>query len=436
MKYKLVQYKEDMYQQQWTIPLLMALLGVTVAAGTLFLDYQFPWKDLMVSLQGYISKEGASQSLSIIASSVITITSVTFSITILILSMQSNQLGPRLLPNFMRQKTTQLVMGLFIGTFIYCLIVLQAIVNFNDNTLPYISIITGFSLGIISFFVLIYFIHFVCYVIDIDNVLHFLTNNLIESLERQLPEKHQGEHKIDKVINNADKNALTKYHEKKSIDSQKWGYIQTINYDYLYDLAEKNKFVINVEVGLGKFVFTRAKLMTVLSQQPVEDSIISDCLSAFNIGKRRSTVQDIEFAFEELSEVALRALSPGINNPYTAIHCIDKMSEGFSVLAGREMLSKIMCDDDGHVYLMRNVTGYSDIVGIALNRLRQQAEQDLSVTIYIIMMIARLLEKDLPHELHISLKQQADELYHAVIKKRDLQSVDKADLEYYYNKIN
>ena len=436
MKYKLVQYKEDMYRQQWTIPLLMALLGVTLAAGTLFLDYQFPWQDLMTSMQAYINEKGASQALSIIASSVITITSVTFSITILTLSMQSSQLGPRLLPNFMAQKATQLVLGIFIGTFIYCLIVLQSVVNFSDGVIPYISILTGFSLGIISFFVLIYFIHFVCYVIDIDNVLDFLTKNLIASLERQLPERHQGEHKIDKVINNAEKNqnSLGDYNEKTPVDSKKWGYVQTIDYEYLYDLAKKNNFVINVDVGLGKFVFTSAKLMTVLSQQPIDDSIIRDCLSAFHIGKRRSTVQDIEFAFEELSEIALRALSPGINNPYTAIHCIDKMSEGFSVLAGREMLSNIMCDDDGHVYLMRNMSGYSDIVETALNRLRQQAEQDLSVTIYMITMISRLLELDLPYELSLALKKQANELYNAVIKQ-DLQKTDKEDLEYYYNRI-
>lgn len=437
MDYKFAQYKENLYAKQWVIPFIMALSGLIAAIVLLFCDYKLHLPRLINFVGDYISADGARITLSIIASSVITITSVTFSITVLTLSIQSNQLGPRLLPNFMRQKTTQLALGFFIGTFIYCLIVLQSVVNFNGGQgLPYLSVLIGLLLGIFSFFILIYFIHFVCHVIQIDNVLDFLTDNLIQSIKRQLPEKASAEHDINKVINATEdhRHVIEKFKDKTDIKSIDWGYIQTIDYEALFALAKKHELLIKVLIHPGHFAFSGMTLITVWHNEELSDALKSDLLDAFQLGKRRSTVQDVEFAFEELAEISLRALSPGINNPYTAVHCLDRMAQGFAALGTRQILSKQMCDDDGNIFVIRQISGYGDIVGTALNRLRQQAQQDLSAAIHMVSMISSLSQLTLPLALKQALKQQADDIY-AAIMKQDLRETDKQSLDYFYKRI-
>lgn len=435
MQYRLVQYKEDLYARFWVIPLLVSLLAVLLAGITLWLDHTAFLPALNKTLSTFVFTENARTTLSIIATAVVTITSVTFSITVLILSINAQQLGPRILPNFMRQKPTQLVLGLFIGTFIYTMLVLHALPLLDaQSQQALISITVSLLLGIISFFTLIYFIHFVCHIIQIDNILIMLSEELLYSVKRtlntKLPCNQGGIHKavnkdIPLEINHS-------YKHTTIITACESGYIQTIDYDVVLNLAKKQDMMIKILFRTGEFIFHELPMIEVLHNAPLKKKDENICQNAIQIGIRRSTVQDIEFAFEELSEIALRALSPGINNPYTAILCVNRIVEGFSVLAKEKTQPSILVDNEGAVKIFRKITNYPNIVNAALNRLRQQTQQDLSVSIQLLRTLTRLFELPLPDDLKKALFAQAEMIHNSAIKN-DINENDKQDIQEKFN---
>lgn len=185
MKYKMLQFKDDMLTDFWFIPLAMTIVSFELSLSMSMIDLFIDTKEIELHLSKIVSKESISIVFPVLATSTITMTSIVFSITVLILSIAENQLGPRLLPNFMRQNTTQFVFGFIIGTFIYTIVILQVhSANIDNNIHLYMSELLGPIFGILSLLILIYFIHYICYVLQIDNMLDFLANDLKDCLRR------------------------------------------------------------------------------------------------------------------------------------------------------------------------------------------------------------------------------------------------------------
>ena len=186
MKFKTLQFSENLYSSYWLYPLTFAFLATFLLIITLRLD-----TDILKFLPGSMPTfdiDVLRKVLSLITTSSISITSVVFSITVLTLSLASSQLGPRLLPTFIRQGKTQLVIAVFIGIYVYCLLLLAfSSVNTENNYIA--SFIVGVLLGIISFLALIYFIHYVCKAIQIENVLNYLSNETVLIMNRSLLDK-------------------------------------------------------------------------------------------------------------------------------------------------------------------------------------------------------------------------------------------------------
>lgn len=438
MKFRQVQYAENIYAGFWLIPLVMSLSAIFLAVTTSYIDRRYSINILNGYFAYSLDLVHTREVLSIIATSVISITSVTFSITVLTLSIASNQLGPRLLPNFMKQKPTQIVLGIFIGTFVYTLLILQSLsLNSAEAVTPLLSIFLAIALGIFCFFLLIYFIYFVCHVIQVDNVFSLLLTDLIASIERQYPlSTSDRTSMLDKAISadTANLHDLIKDKIVTYIRANRYGYLQTIDYEALLYQATSNNMIFHCQVIPGKYLIEDMVLIKVYSEFTLDDELIESCMDALQIASRRSTVQDIEFAFEELAEIALRALSPGINNPYLAIHAIDRITQGLSSLQRRRIPDKVLCDELNNIRVIRQISGYEDVVGIAFNRLRQQANRDLSVTISLMTNFRKILELNPPNEMCIALFKQTDCLYEEA-KMHVMCDVDKKDLEESYNAV-
>ncbi len=431
--------KERVYETFWFFPTLITITLILSSFSLIYLDYlislQFITEDFYKQLIGEAS---ARTTLSVIATSVITVTGVTFSITVLTLSIVSNQLGHRLLPNFMRLKVTQTVLGLFIGTFIYVLIALQAIGFFKPHLiLPYCTIVFGTFLGIVCFFALIYFIHRIYRMIQVDSVIDFIALGLMSSLNELLLKKEKVKN-IHTIINKCDEgsNSISSHRFiMHGYSSNSWGYVQAIDDNSLVDYAINNEGYVKLLCKPGDFIFTNMHVLKFTSDKKVSQDIIDKCVSCIKLGSHRATVSDIEFSFEQLSEIAVRALSPGINSPYTAIHSIDRMMQGFSLLKEKDLPECNVIDDDGIVRLIKPVISYEGIVRTSLNKIRQQAVHDLSVSIHIISMIAKLVSLDsLPIDFKKSLILQAEETY-AAIDKKQLSKSDLDDLDCCYNSL-
>lgn len=417
MKYKFTQLSDDLQVKFWTYPALITVLAITILISTLIVDHSLAQFSLWQQYVNYSMKAiDIRNILTTIIGAIITVTSVTLSITVLTLSIAGHQLGPRLLPNFIRQGHTQLSIGVFLGVFIYCLLllVLSANNSFADKPV-FVSLYIGVILTIFAFFVLIYFIHYVCNAIQVDYVLEYISNDTKQTMRRLFPE--QGEFEPNQVVlaRPMSKPMLIKaFHE---------GYIQSIDYDKLAALASTHDAVIDIVKTPGQFIFKDMVIGKVYEAND-SDKMEQEINRCIRTGRKRTTVQDVEFGLDQISEVALKALSPGINNPYTAIMCIHKIGELLAFLSKRHIDEGFIADKLKLRLLYVNYT-YEGICGIALAVLREHAFTQVNVTIEILRMIREVQALSPPHEMYKALDKHADIL----LKLAESQNYHQKDLD-------
>ncbi|MBW3568120.1 MAG: DUF2254 domain-containing protein, partial [Proteobacteria bacterium] len=354
----------------WFIPGLLTLLSVALAAGMLWLDTDFSlseWAEGNPLL--FSGTEGASRLLGTIAGSVISVAGVLFSITILVLSMASAQFGPRLLQNFMQHRGTQVVLGAFVGTFTYCLLVLRFI-GVNEEFVPHIAVNVGLLFGLISFFLLIYFIHHVATFIRVANVIDDVAVNMERTLQVFFPERCAGSSSDpdgemhSEVVKDIDANC-TIVRVKES------GYLQLVEYDKLLKTASAKNVTIRLYNRPGQYLLNGARLAGISPPERADDEL-AQCQHTFMVtGVERTMDQDAEFAVNQLVEIALRALSPGVNDPTTAVQALDALHDLLRRLATRHLPTGAFTDSAGRPRLHLPPPRFEDYLDLALHEADQ-----------------------------------------------------------------
>ncbi len=356
----------------WFIPTLMTTSVIGFAFLTLYID-QFSDVREFFKKQSFfpIGPQGAWTLLSTVAGSVIGIAGVSFSITIVALTLASSQFGPRLLNNFMKDLANQLVLGTFIATFVYCLLILGAI---RDNEtqvfVPQISITVAIILTLTSLGVFIYFIHHISISIHAENVITEVSKDLDKSINNLFPEKI-GQGKADKEPSLESRFPANFEQEARSLLSSSSGYIQAIAQQEIIKVATEQDLFIYIKHRPGDFIMAGEVLASVWPPHKIEDALLKDISRTFIIGNQRTEEQDVEFAIHQLVELALRALSPGINDPFTAIVCIDRLGACIGVLAGRNFPSAYRYDNNHQLRVVSHPITMEGIFNAAFNQIRQ-----------------------------------------------------------------
>jgi uncharacterized membrane protein len=333
--------------------------------------------------------EGASSLLGAIAGSMITIAGVVFSMTLVALSLASSQLGPRLLRSFMRDTTTQMVLGTFVATFLYCLLVLRTIRHPEEVVfVPHLSVTLGVVLAVVSVGVLIYFIHHVSVSIQANEIVARVGKELIEGIERLFPENiGRGAPEIP-----AEPPAAgfldTFTREARRIGAAGYGYLQFVDGDALMALAMREDVIIRLERRPGHYVVASRPLALVWPEERVTDQLVQRINFAFALGNQRTPGQDIEFAVNQLVEIAIRALSTGVNDPFTAMTCVDHLGSALCRLAQRDMPSPYRHDTEDQLRLITPVFTFPDVTDAAFNQIRQYGRSSTAVTIRLLETIA------------------------------------------------
>ncbi len=355
-----------------------------MTAGAIGLSYLLLYFDRsikMSSLSGIAwlytgGASGARSVLSTVASSVITVAGTTFSITIAALSLASSQFGPRLLRGFLRDTGNQIVLGTFIGTFVYCLLILRMVRGTdNDVFVPNIAVTGGVFLSLASVAVLIYFINHVSTSIQAAHVVSSVTEELIEVIDRLYPaEIGQGEGDLDNVPPEMP-------HPCHDILATKSGYVQIVNQEKLIALAQDKGGVLEIKRRPGAFV-TRGCLLAVLGATDAPDEKFCKAVnSAFILGPHRTMIQDAQFGLDQLVEVASRALSPGINDPFTAIMCLDRIGQALSDLAVRPMPSARRYGDKNVLRVIAEAPTFEGMAEASLDQIRQYGSTSYAVSL-------------------------------------------------------
>ncbi|WP_404400540.1 DUF2254 domain-containing protein [Pelagibacterium halotolerans] len=415
----------------WFVPTLMAVGAVGLAIVALNLDAALPEERAQQFWLHSGGPEDARNLLSTVFSSMVTMATLVISITMVVLTLAASQLGPRLVRNFMGDLRTQLVFGMFLMTIIYCLLVLRTLNSALDiSAVPHIAVTLGTALALINLFALLYFIHNLARSIVSDTVVRRVDRDLRNRISRLLPTEDEGQPPAERPT--ADDVLPADFDERAA---PLWlsgeGYVQAIEYERLVEIACRHKAVIRLDFRAGHFVIRGSHKADIYPGRLLGPDLATEIEGAILVGEERTPVQDLEFSIRHLVEIAVRALSSGINDPFTAIAVINRLGAALGELMRRELQPEVFCDEAGVVRVVGLASSFRGLVDVAFHQIRQAAATHPAVIIQMLSIIAQLAVK-------VRLSSQRDALLHhaAIIAEAGRRGVseasDIADIEHSY----
>ncbi|MEZ5573877.1 MAG: DUF2254 domain-containing protein [Halioglobus sp.] len=366
----------------WFLPSLLVAMSITIALALIQVDSAASqhWMSHWPRLFG-ASAEGARGVLSTIAGSMMTVVGVTFSMVLVTLAQVSSQYTSRILRNFMRDRVTQVVLGIFSGIFTYCLIVLRTIRGGDEaGFIPSVAVNVGVLLAIGGIGVLIYFIHHIAASIQASSIIASVANETIAAIDRLFPAE----------IGQASEGD-TENHLSPLLPEQNWqavpargsGYIQSVDNETLLHLAQEHQTIVRMELGIGDFVVKNTTLASLALEVPPQPELIAALQSAYNIHRYRTVEQDPAFGIRQLVDMALRALSPGINDTTTAVMCVDYLTAILARLAVRTIPSSHRYDE-GQLRVIAIGQTFASLVSESFDQIRGSAGGNVAILLRIL----------------------------------------------------
>jgi uncharacterized membrane protein len=426
---------EQLRSSFWFVPALLASAGGGLAFCLVAIDrlshgdaaFDFAW------IYGG-GAAGARGVLAAIAGSMITVAGVVFSITTVALTLASQQFGPRLLRRFMKDRGNQVVLGTFIATFVYCLLVLRTVRgDGNEAFVPTHAVTGAVVLAIFALGVLIYFVHHVARSIQASYVIASVGAELERAVDRLFPQRIGRDAasrrtterpRLPPSFRDIDLDGVPDHHGAQrpgayggqgpgayggqgpgayggqgpgayggqrpgacAVSAWTSGYVQAVDGDALLAAAGDCNLVLRLARRPGDMVFEGEPLMHAWPVGEVSDAVVRRLRRAVIVGSERPIEQDAKFAFDQLVEVALRALSPSMNDPQSAMACTDRLGAGLRKLAGREIPSGYRYDSYGCVRVIAPPTTFAQIAEDTLRTLQQHARQSAPVTLRLLSTI-------------------------------------------------
>jgi uncharacterized membrane protein len=357
----------------WFLP----TIAVVVAAALAMLAVQIPTprsESRLASLWLFGGgAEGARGVLTAIAGSLITVTGTVFSVTIVALQLASSQFTPRLLGSFVADRVNQAVLAVFIGTFTYTLLVLRTIHSTASGAeafVPQVGVTVALALLLVSIGALILFINHTAQSIRASMILHRETQRTLTQIAALFPERVG---RPEAGREHAPEGAEAPPEAPAVVVAGEAGYLQAVNAEALWRIGRHDRgarVTIRMELHVGAFAFPGKPLASVWSTRAADDDVVRAIRQAFVLGPERTPEQDVEFGLVELGDIALKALSPGINDPTTATHCIDRLTEVLAALATRGRPAVYRTSPDGAVRLLVRATPFERAVGLAFDQIR------------------------------------------------------------------
>jgi uncharacterized membrane protein len=397
---RLKQFWNGLLSSLWFVPTVIVLGAVFLAVGLIQVDSLMTWElaGRWPRLFG-AGAEGSRGMLSAIASSMITVAGVIFSITIVTLSLASSQYSPRILRNFMRDRANQVVLGVFVGVFTYCLIVLRTIRGDEDGFVPQLSVFFSLLLALVAVGFLIFFIHHTAAAIQSSSIIASAAHQTMQAVDHLFPQElGHGEPEDDAQEAEAALAAAT----WQPVPAQVTGYIQSVDPETLFHFAGKHDLLLRMEKSIGDFVVEGALLASVTTQP--DEAIIDDLNELYTINRNRTLEQDAAFGLRQIVDIALKALSPGINDTTTAVICVDYLSAILARLARRRLETPYRWKA-GQLKLIAKGPTFEGLVDIAFNQIRQNAGGNVSVIIRMLSAIETVAtQTETAHRRQILLK--------------------------------
>lgn len=334
----------------------------------------------------------------------LTMTSLVVSVTVVVLATAASQLGPRLITYFMGDRQIQFVIGLFIATTFYIIIVLRTLDDaLGPDGIPHAAVTLASALTTACLFALLFYVHKMARSIIADNLVREVWVALRSDIDQIID---------DEMCEEAGPVSFEKMNSR-TISLHHSGYVQLVDYEALIRIAERHDVYLKVDVRAGHYVLASAGHVQVCGEdapgrnQPTHydydpkgsrraaqengdgklDKAIAD---AVVIGSDRTPAQDLEHGLRQLVEVGLRALSPGINDAFTGIAVIDRLGAALEVIFRRPLPSRFLTGEDGRVRVIATRSDHEGLVGAAFNQIRQAGASQPAIVIRIAQILGQL----------------------------------------------
>jgi uncharacterized membrane protein len=353
------------------------------------------------------SADAGRQVLIAIAAAIITTIGVVFSITILALTLASQQFGPRMMRNFIRDLGNQMTLGVFVATFVYAVLGLGSITGLPaGDFVPHLTITVAEAFLLVDVAVLIYFIHHIANSIQLPEVIAGIARDLDQAIDAEFPDRWED---TGAAAGGAEARDLIEKLDTRgaAVTAKHSGYLQFVGYGQLIEIAETLDAVIRLAHRPGHFVIDRRTLATVWPAGAAGQ--VETALDEAHVtGPHRTLTQDPVFAIDQLVEIAIRALSPAVNDTFTALTCIDWISAGLATISDRRLEEGVYRGRSGKIRLIELDPSYARMVNRAFDKVRQAGQGMPAVVIRLLDALAHIIERTVEPSQRVTLLRQAE----------------------------
>lgn len=357
-------------------PAALSCSGILLAILALTIDAE-GWLDSSLSHWGVleIDRAGAESVLGTISGAMMTVLSLVYSLTLVVFTLAAGNIAPRLLETFTDNRVNQVTVGLLGATFLYSLLALHGVTNVE---VPRVTVVAGMVLATISFFWVVYFVHDTAQRIMVDNEIGRVQRALRATIDRLLAdEPAEAPEDRDAIPAAAGRQLL----------ATRTGYVTMVDTRALLDIARQSDGFVEMLVRPGVFLIEGESLAAVYGVPEEKDFAIH---AAVMVADARAPEGDIQFSIHLNVEIALKALSPGVNDAYTAISAIDHLSGSMARILKRGAPSSLTRDKDGVPRIWHEIIPLDEIIGTALHPLRRASAPNLLVMMKLIEAIRRM----------------------------------------------
>jgi uncharacterized membrane protein len=405
----------------WLIPAIESMAAVALFAVTLSIDEAaFHGKLRLPSWVISGSPDAARQILSSLAGALITVVGVVFSIMIVALTLASQQFGPRMLRTFIRDRGSQLTLGTFVATFFYAMLTL---ISIGSTFVPHLSVTVALLLTAIDLGVLIYFIHHIATAIQLPAVIASIAHDLGKAIDAEaVPTLGAAA-----LVNGPSVEVLLGRLDRfgRVVAAPASGYLQFVRHATLIRIAAEYDAVIRLHYRPGHFLTKGHAMATVWP--PEAASVIGRRLETEHItGPLRTLSQDIAFGIDQLVEIAIRALSPAVNDTFTALTCIDWLGDSLSKIAVDYHPQSCHRDGLGVIRLITVPVSYERLVQRSFEKVRQAADGMPAVLIRQLDALSKVMAVAPPGRSQVLLDQAV--LVTRVSERTVPEPADQADI--------
>jgi uncharacterized membrane protein len=424
--------REELRTNLWLVPTVEVLAATALFVATGAVDraaYQGSIRLPAWVISG--TADAARQILTSVAGAVITVVGIVFSITIVTLTLASTQFGPRMLRNFIRDRGTQLTLGTFVATFVYCILVLVSIgPGDHGDYVPHLSITMTFQLVLIDLAVLIYFIHHIATQIQLPQVIAGIAQDLAHAVDAQSADSpHDAATQPPDAVS-LEELIATIAESGAVIRTPKSGYLQFIRHSRLVRIASEADAVLRLPYRPGHFLVQGRELARVWPPEAA-DHVASYLERAQATGPHRTLTQDVAFGVDQLVEIAIRALSPAVNDTFTAMTCVDWLGDCLCKIAQVWAPTQVHRDRAGTIRVISDQVSFERLVQRAFEKIRQASWAMPAVMIRQLEALTTIMEQTTDPAQARALMEQA-----TMIQRANAASVpeeaDRADVQRRY----